>query len=71
MKSMIRFIQGMIYSRYYRNVRGEDMGLTDSNRLTLDQYVRMKQNTVEAAWCEANDMLEALESSNRNVMMER
>lgn len=71
MKSLIRFIQGMIYSRHYRNVRGEDMGLTDSNRLTLDQYVRMKQSTVEAAWCEANDMLEALESSNRNEMMER
>ena len=71
MKSLIRFIQGMIYSREYRNVSGADMGLTDSNRLTLDQYVRMKQNTVEAAWCEANDMLEALESSNRNEMMER
>ena len=49
MKSLIRFIQGMIYSRYYRNVRGEDMGLTDSNRLTLDQYVRMKKITAEAA----------------------
>ena len=71
MKSLIRFIQGMIYSRYYRNVRGEDMGLTDSNRLTLDQYVRMKKLTAEAAWREANDMLEALESSNRNEMMER
>ena len=47
------------------------MGLTDSNRLTLDQYVRMKKITAEAAWREANDMLEALESSNRNVMMER
>ena len=71
MKSLIRFIQGMIYSRYYRNVRGEDMGLTDSNRLTLDQYVRMKKITAEAAWREVNDMLEALESSNRNEMMER
>ena len=71
MKSLIRFIQGMIYSRYYRNVRGEDMGLTDSNRLTLDQYVRMKKITAEAAWREVNDMLEALESSNRNEMMEK
>ena len=71
MKSLIRFIQGMIYSRYYRNVRGEDMGLTDSNRLTLDQYVRMKKITAEAAWREANDMLEALERPNRNEMMGR
>ena len=71
MKSLIRFIQGMIYSRHYRNVRGEDMGLTDSNRLTLDQYVRMKKITAEAAWREANDMLEALESPNRNEMMGR
>ena len=71
MKSLIRFIQGMIYSRYYRSVSEEDMGLTDSNRLTLDQYVRMKKITAEAAWCEANDMLEALESSNRNEMMGR
>ena len=47
------------------------MGLTDSNRLTLDQYVRMKNIIAKVAWREANDMLEALESSNRNVMMER
>ena len=47
------------------------MGLTDSNRLTLDQYVRMKNIIAEVAWREANDMLEALESSNRNEMMEK